>query len=176
MNGTKKSDSPQRHKGHKEDNYTQKRDRNRSGGTIVFHTETAKSRANELSQLIIGAAIEVHRELGPGLLESAYEVCLKHELELRGLRVERQLDLPVLYKNVSLDCAYRIDLLVEELVVVEVKAVDKLDPIHDAQVLTYLRLSKRWLGLLMNFNVPVLKTGLKRLVWDPTRDRFGPRV
>jgi GxxExxY protein len=133
----------------------------------MFHTESAKARANELSRVIIGAAIEVHRELGPGLLESAYEKCLKYELEQAGLRVQHQLELPVVYKGLNLDCAYRIDLLVEEHVVIEMKAVDKLLPIHDSQTLTYLRLSKRWLGLLMNFHVPVLKNGMKRLIWDP---------
>jgi len=133
----------------------------------MFHSEAAKARANELSNQIIGAAIEVHRELGPGLLESAYEACLEHELKLRDLRVERQVKIPLVYKGLHLDCAYRIDLLVEDHVVIEMKAVDKLDKIHDSQTLTYLRLSKRWLGLLMNFNVPVLKNGLKRLILDP---------
>ena len=122
---------------------------------------------DELAWSVIGAAIEVHRELGPGLLESAYEACLKYELELSGLDVQQQVALPVTYKGLNLDCAYRIDLLVEHHVVVEMKAVERLLGIHDSQALTYLRLSKRWLGLLMNFNVPVLKNGIKRLIWDP---------
>jgi len=113
---------------------------------------------------IIGAAIEVHRELGPGLLESAYEQCLCHELSLRGLAFQRQVDLPVVYKGIRLDCGYRMDVVVEETVVVELKTVDKLLPIHDAQLLTYLKLYRRQLGLLLNFNVPVLKDGLKRIV------------
>jgi GxxExxY protein len=112
----------------------------------MFHTDEAKARADELSNIIIGAAIEVHRELGPGLLESAYEACLKYELESRGLQVLQQLELPVIYKGIQIDCAHRIDLLVENTVVIELKAVDKLDKIHDAQTITYLRLSKRWLG------------------------------
>jgi len=121
-------------------------------------------RADQLSNGIIGAAIEVHRALGPGLLESAYEECLAHELRLRGIGFERQVPLPVIYKGVRLDCGYRLDLLVEDLVIVELKAVDALMPIHEAQLLTYLRMRGRWLGLLINFNTPALKHGLKRLV------------
>lgn len=133
----------------------------------MFHTDAAKGRANELSNVITGAAIDVHRELGPGLLESTYEMCLKYELESRGLSVLRQVELPVRYKGVLIDCAYRIDLLVEDAVILEIKSVEKLDKIHDAQTLTYLKLSRRWLGLLLNCNVTVLKHGMKRLVWDP---------
>lgn len=124
----------------------------------------AKARADQLSKQIIGAAIEVHRALGPGLLESAYEACLSHELSLRRLPHIRQLALPLVYKGVQLDCGYRLDLLVGDLVVIEIKAVEALEPIHDAQLLTYLRLKGLWLGLLINFNVPVLKQGIKRLV------------
>jgi GxxExxY protein len=142
----------------------------------VFYTAEAKTLANGLSNQIIGAAIDVHRELGPGLLESAYEQCLKFELEQRGLTVLQQLELPVVYKGHNIDCAYRIDLLVENTVVMEIKAVDKLDKIHDAQTLTYLRLSKRWLGLLINFNVTVLKNGMKRLVQDPAGCPDGPTI
>lgn len=117
----------------------------------------------EITEAIIGAAIEVHRELGPGLLESAYEECLAYELSLRGLTARRQVELPVIYKRVELDCGYRIDLIVEEAVVVELKAVEKLLPIHEAQILTYLKLSGMSVGLLLNFNVPVLRDGIKRI-------------
>ena len=113
---------------------------------------------------IIGAAIEVHRELGPGLLESSYEICLARELELRGISFEFELPLPLEYKGVRLDCGYRLDLLVAGAVIVEVKSVEKLAPIHDAQLLTYLKLTGVKVGLLINFNVVVLKAGLKRLV------------
>jgi GxxExxY protein len=119
---------------------------------------------NEITEAIIGAAIEVHRTLGAGLLESAYEECLCRELTLRGIGYERQVALPVLYKGAKLDCGYRLDIVVESLVIVEIKALDQLLPIHDAQLLTYLRLSGKQVGLLVNFNVPVLKAGLKRMV------------
>ena len=119
---------------------------------------------NELTQEIIGAAIEVHRALGPGLLESAYEECLCSELALRKVTFERQLPLPVDYKGTRLDCGYRLDLLVSKEVVVEIKAVESLLPIHQAQLLTYLKLGGWEVGLLMNFNVPVLKQGIKRMV------------
>ena len=124
-----------------------------------------KEMANYLSSRIIGAAIEVHRMLGPGLLESAYEECTCHELSLQGdVLLERQVPLPIMYKGVKLDCGYRLDLVVGKLVIVEFKAVEKIEPIHEAQLLTYLRLSNLWLGLIINFNVPVLKDGLKRIV------------
>ena len=113
---------------------------------------------------IIGAAIEVHRELGPGLLESSYEICLARELELRGISFEFQKGLPLEYKGVRLDCGYRLDLLVSDAVIVEVKSVATLAPIHEAQLLTYLKLTGVKVGLLINFNVVVLKSGLKRLV------------
>jgi GxxExxY protein len=119
---------------------------------------------NACSHLIVGAAIEVHRELGPGLLESAYEQALAHELGLRGLRFERQLKLPVSYKGVDLSDCYRIDLLVEQLVVVEIKAVEALGAIHEVQLLTYLRFSEKRLGMLLNFNVRSMKYGIKRVV------------
>jgi GxxExxY protein len=118
----------------------------------------------ELTHEIIGAAIEVHKVLGPGLLESAYEACLARELALRGLRFERQKPLPVVYKEAKLDEGYRMDLLVEGRVVVELKAIDSLAPIHEAILLTYLRLSSRRIGLLINFHVPVLADGVRRLV------------
>jgi GxxExxY protein len=126
----------------------------------------SREEANRLSGLIIGAAITVHRELGPGLLESAYEACLMYELSRQGIQVERQVPQPLIYKGITLDCGYRLDLLVEDLVIVELKAVEALHPVHSAQLLTYLKLQKLWLGLLINFNVPVLKQGLKRLVND----------
>jgi len=123
-------------------------------------------KVNEITRTIIGAAIEVHRTLGPGLLESAYEECLCRELALRRVPFKRQQQLPVEYKGLRLDCGYRLDLLVAEMVVVEIKAVAKLLPIHEAQLLTYLRLGKWKVGLLINFNVPVLKRGIRRLVLD----------
>ncbi len=123
-----------------------------------------KEKADKLSHEVIGAAIEVHKALGPGLLESAYEECLCQELALRGIPFQRQVDLPIKYKNVELSAGYRIDILVDEIIVLELKSVERVMPIHQAQLLTYLRLSEIWLGLLINFNVPVLKKGIKRLV------------
>lgn len=117
-----------------------------------------------LTGKVIGAAIEVHRALGPGLLESAYEECLCHELNLAGLAFARQVSLPVIYKGVRLDCGYRLDVVVEGQVVVELKTVERLMPIHEAQLLTYLRLAQIHTGLLLNFNVPVLRDGIKRMV------------
>lgn len=119
---------------------------------------------NDLSREVIGAAIEVHRTLGPGLLESAYEECLCHELNLRNLRFERQKPMPLLFKEVRLDCGYRLDLLVSNSLVVEIKSVETFLPVHEAQLLTYLKLGGWNLGLLINFNVPVLKEGIKRMV------------
>lgn len=120
----------------------------------------------ELTHSIIGAAIEVHRVLGPGLLESAYEECLAEELTLRGIPFEKQKPLPVVYKGMKLDCGYRVDLLIDGRVVVELKAVEALAPIHDAILLTYLRLSGCKIGLLINFHCAVLKDGIRRLVRD----------
>ena len=117
-----------------------------------------------LSKKIIGAAIEVHRLLGPGLLESVYEECLCHELSMHGINFERQKPLPVEYKQVKLDCAYRLDLVVENIVLLELKSVQAIEPIHEAQVLTYLKLAELKLGLLINFNVTILKNGIKRIV------------
>ncbi|MDQ7778331.1 MAG: GxxExxY protein [Planctomycetota bacterium] len=122
------------------------------------------TREDELSNRIIGAAIEVHKHLGPGLLESAYEEAMAFELTEVGLAFERQAPLPVVYKNVRLDCGYRLDFLVEGLVIVEIKSVDSLLPIHDAQCITYLRMSGCKLCLLINFNVRLLKDGIKRIV------------
>src|SRR5215813_7566004 len=119
---------------------------------------------NGLTEKIIGLAIEVHKVLGPGLLESAYEGCLAHELTLANISFERQLPLPVSYKSLQLDCGYRIDFLVEKTLVLELKAVGGLQSIHEAQLLTYLKLGGWPIGLLINFNVPVLKKGIKRMV------------
>ena len=119
---------------------------------------------NRITETVIQAAMEVHRALGPGLLESAYEACLAFELAQRGLKVEQQKPLPVVYKEVRLDCGYRLDLLVEEKVIVEIKAIDQLLPVHYAQLLSYLKLSGCRVGLLINFNVKVLKNGIHRLV------------
>ena len=119
---------------------------------------------NDFTEQIIGAAIEVHRELGPGLLESAYEPCLCRELSLPGIRFEQQRPLPVSYKGVKIDCGYRLDVLVEGQVLIELKSVAKLLPIHEAQVLTYLKLGGWQVGLLMNFNVCLMKDGVRRLV------------
>jgi GxxExxY protein len=124
-----------------------------------------KQNPNNITQTIIGAAIAVHRELGPGLLESAYETCLAYELAQRGMQAERQKALPVIYRGVQLDCGYRIDMLLEDQVVVELKAVERLEPIHEAQLLSYLKLSGCKVGLLINFNVKVLKNGIRRLVY-----------
>jgi len=121
---------------------------------------------NKITETIIGAAMDVHRELGPGLLESAYEACLLYELTRHGLTVERQKELPVIYKSVKVDCGYRIDLLVEKKVIVELKAVEKLMPIHEAQLLSYLKLSGCKVGLLINFNTKLLKDGIRRRVLD----------
>jgi GxxExxY protein len=119
---------------------------------------------NEIGTVILDAAFQVHKELGPGLLESTYETCLSYEASERGLLIERQAPLPVIYKEVKLDCGYRIDLLADEKVIVEVKAVESLNDIHLAQILTYLKLSGCKLGYLINFNVKQLKDGIKRVV------------
>jgi GxxExxY protein len=119
---------------------------------------------NDITHAIIGAAIEVHKLLGPGLLESAYEECLVHELHLRNLKVDRQKAVPVVYKETKLECGYRIDILVEGRIVVELKSVEFLGPIHEAIVLTYLRLSGHHLGLLINFNVAALKDSVRRFI------------
>ena len=117
---------------------------------------------NKTTETIIGAAIEVHRHLGPGLLESTYEACLAYELTERGLKLERQKVLPVKYREILLDCGYRIDLLVENSVIVELKAVERLEAIHEAQLLSYLKLSGVPIGLLLNFNVIELRRGIRR--------------
>ena len=128
---------------------------------------TMREHLNSLSEQIIGAAVAVHRELGPGMLEKACEACLAFELVDRGLKIERQKALPLTYRGLRLDCGYRIDLLVENLVVVEVKSIDRLERVHSAQVLSYLRMLKRNLGLVVNFNVQwLVRDGIRRIVND----------
>ena len=119
---------------------------------------------NEISSKIIGASIEVHKQLGPGLLESTYEICLGHELKLMGLEVKQQVPLPVIYKDIKLNAGYRIDMIVENKVIIEIKSVDALAPIHTAQILTYLKLKDLKLGLLINFNEVKVIDGLKRII------------
>jgi GxxExxY protein len=136
---------------------------------MQFHRRAAENadefmEVNQISSVIIGAAIEVHRVLGPGLLESTYEECLCRELSLRHVQFDRQRPLPVEYKGIQLDCGYRLNLSVANAVVVELKAVESLLPIHEAQLLTYLKLGGWKVGLLINFNVPLLKQGIKRRV------------
>jgi GxxExxY protein len=121
------------------------------------------SQNDPLTERIIGFAIEVHRHLGPGLLESAYEECLCHELSLDGLVFQRQVALPVVYKGARLDCGYRLDIVIEKSVIIELKAIERLMPIHEAQLITYLKLSGIPTGLLLNFNTPVLREGIRRL-------------
>jgi GxxExxY protein len=119
---------------------------------------------NELAHQIIGIAIEMHRSLGPGLLESAYKECLAYKLSQAGLKIEKEKAMPLIYENVKLDCGYRLDLLVENKVVIELKSVEHLNDVHLAQILTYLKLGHFKLGLLINFNEAVLKEGIKRVV------------
>ncbi len=126
------------------------------------HRDTEAQR-DSLTEKVIGAAIEVHRALGPGLLESAYEECLCFELKQLGLKHQRQVPLAVVYKGMRLDCGYRIDVLVEDELIIELKTVEEMLPVHEAQILTYLKLSGMKTGLLLNFNVPVLKNGIKRM-------------
>ncbi len=141
---------------------------------MVFTTEDTEDTESEgrrvdcISGAVIGCAIEVHRVLGPGLLESAYEICLAQELGLRGHEVERQRQMPVVYRGIQIDCGHRLDLVVDKLVIVELKAVESLLPIHSAQLLSYLRLSGLPLGLLINFNVGLLKQGIRRLKPSPS--------
>jgi len=117
-----------------------------------------------LTERIIGLAIEVHRQLGPGLLESVYEECLHLELLQSGLFLQRQVPLPIVYRSIRLECGYRLDMIVEKQVIVEIKAVERLLPVHEAQMLTYMKLSGVGVGLLLNFNTPVLKDGIRRLI------------
>ncbi|MGC9364764.1 MAG: GxxExxY protein [Fidelibacterota bacterium] len=118
----------------------------------------------DLTEKIIKVALEVHSQLGPGLLESTYEECLVYELQKMGLYTERQKPIPLVYKEIQLECGYRIDILVDNKVIVELKSIDEISPVHEAQILTYLKLAKKEVGLLINFNVKQLKNGLKRFV------------
>jgi len=131
-------------------------------------TEAQRRKLNELSQRVIGLCIEVHRVLGPGLLESAYEAALAHELSLAGIQFQTQIDMPLKYKGIKLDCGYRLDFLIEGELIVELKAVQEVLPIHLAQLLTYLKLNGKPLGLLINFDVPLLKDGIHRVVIGDT--------
>jgi GxxExxY protein len=134
---------------------------------LIHHggTEARRELIHEGStQQIIGAAIEVHKGLGPGLLESAYEECLCHELRLRGLSFKRQVPLPIEYKGVKLDCGYLLDLVVQDSVLIELKSVEKVIPVHEAQLLTYMKMTTLRVGLIINFNVPVLTRGIIRKV------------
>ena len=131
--------------------------------TEFNHRDTETQRLNQVTERIIGCAINVHRALGPGLLESAYEECLCFELSQSGLIFQRQVALPIVYKTVKLDCGYRMDLVVEDTVIVEIKAVEKIIPVHEAQLLSYLKLANKPIGLLLNFHVSVLKNGIKRI-------------
>ncbi len=129
------------------------------------HTKSTETmELNEISEKIIGAAIQVHTTLGPGLLESTYEACLKHELRKRGLKVLSQVGLPVIYDGIKIDLGYRLDLLIEDTVIIELKAVTTVTPLHEAQLLSYLKLSGKHLGLLINFNVTLLKDGITRRI------------
>ena len=130
---------------------------------ILNHGEHRDHRENLVTQTVIGAAIDVHRELGPGLLETAYRSCLVHELTLRGVKTESERGLPIRYRGVELDVGYRVDIVIEDLVLVEIKAIERLLPIHEAQLLTYLKLSGKHVGLLINFNVKLLTSGIRRL-------------
>jgi len=132
--------------------------------TEINKVVATERQENDISGKIIDAAIEVHKKLGPGLLESAYEECLCCEMQLRGIEFNRQVPLSLNYKGVVLDCGYRLDLLVEDRVIVELKSIEGLEPIHEAQMLTYLKLRNAWLGLIINFNVIMLKDGVRRLV------------
>jgi GxxExxY protein len=129
---------------------------------VIHHGDTetrSKLLLEPLTEKVIGAAIEVHRTLGPGLLESAYEECLRHELHLRDIAFQRQVPLPVKYKNVSLDCGYRIDLIVEDAIILELKCIEHILPVHEAQLLTYLKLASKRVGLILNFHVAQLVRG-----------------
>ena len=120
--------------------------------------------SDEIASQIVDSAFKVHKALGPGLLESVYEVCLYHELQKRGLKVKRQVNVPVVYDNIKFDAGFRLDLLVEDKVIVEIKAVDDMNPVFEAQILTYLKLTGIRLGLLINFNTPLIKKGIQRII------------
>jgi GxxExxY protein len=145
--------------------------------SLHIHRGDAEARRfDELTDQVIGACIDIHRHLGPGLLETAYEECLCHELSTRNIPFERQKPIPVIYKSVHLNCGYRLDLVVAERLVVELKTVETFMPVHEAQLLTYLKLAHLPLGLLINFNVPVLKSGIKRIVNSLPELSASPRL
>jgi GxxExxY protein len=129
---------------------------------------------NAITDRIIGACIDVHKELGPGLLESAYEECVCHLLSIAGMPFERQVSVPVQFRGIRLDCGYRLDIVAARTVVVELKAIERIAPVHEAQVLTYLKLSGYPVGLLVNFNVPVLKAGIRRIIHQPQQTISAP--
>jgi GxxExxY protein len=133
-------------------------------------------RENDLTDKLIGAAIEVHRHLGPGLLEAVYEECLCYELSQAGLKFQRQVHLPIAYKGIKFESAYKMDLVVEDAIIVEIKAIEEMLPVHSAQLLTYLKSANKRVGLLINFNVPILKNGLKRIVNHYAGPRPRPNV
>jgi GxxExxY protein len=140
---------------------------NRGGAQTLHHGATEARRKlvlEDLTQEIIGAAIEVHKQLGPGLLESAYEEYLCHEFSLRGIAFKRQVALPVEYKGLKLDCGYKLDLVVEDAVILELKAIEAILPVHEAQLLTYLKITGKRVGFIINFNVSILTRGIKRKV------------
>jgi GxxExxY protein len=130
----------------------------------MFDVESVGERFNAITEKAIGCAIEVHRAIGPGLLESAYEECLCYELRQCGLSFERQVPLPVVYKAVKLDCGYKLYIIVEDLVILEIKAVERIMPIHEAQLLSYLRMLDKRVGLILNFHMSIMKNGIKRIV------------
>jgi GxxExxY protein len=130
----------------------------------MFDPESVGVRINSITEKVIGCAIEVHRSIGPGLLESAYEECLCYELSQHGLSFERQVPLPVIYKAVKLDCGYILDIIVEDLVILEIKAVERIMPIHEAQLLSYLKMLDKRVGLILNFHMSIMKNGIKRIV------------
>ena len=137
-------------------------------------TEAQRNRLNELSRRVIGFCIEVHREFGPGLPESSYEEALGYELSQSGLNYERQREIPLIYKDIALNCSYRLDLIVEDELIVELKSVTEILPVHQAQLLTYLKICRKPLGLLINFNAAVLKEDIHRIVFGPVfqNERF----
>jgi GxxExxY protein len=129
---------------------------------IIEYKFRLQMELNKTTEKIIGCAIEVHKYLGPGLLESAYEECLAHELISAGFKISRQHPVPIVYKDIKLECGYRIDILVENTIILELKSVDVINPVHEAQILTYMKFAQKEIGLLMNFNVTLLRNGLKR--------------
>lgn|GEM_PF-113936 len=160
-----REDSPQRRGERREENFSLAVERPAREKLLnPFGATGLTLDINRLSSKIIGAAIEVHKTIGPGLLESAYQECLGHELGLRGLSFESEQPLPVNYKGKKLDCSYRLDMIVENSIILELKSCEKIEPIHKAQLLTYLKLSGLALGLLLNFNVPIMRDGIVRIV------------